>query len=77
MRWANGWSQSERLSIVKKRTAAEIADLIERFLDDRSLYPQEWNDFVDRMHPEPKLDVYRKRTEGQSTHASCRKTISP
>lgn len=44
-----------------KPTAAEIADLIERFLDDHSLYPQEWNDFVDCKHPEPDLDVYRKR----------------
>ena len=25
----------------------EVADLIERFLENRSGYPQEWNDFVD------------------------------
>jgi hypothetical protein len=25
----------------------ELANLIERFLDGKSLYPQEWNDFVD------------------------------
>jgi hypothetical protein len=33
----------------KAKTAAEIADLIERFLNGASLYPQEWNDFVESL----------------------------
>lgn len=45
----------------KKKTAAQIADIIERFLNDRSLYPQEWNDFVECNQPEAKLDAYRKQ----------------
>ena len=31
----------------KNMNREEVAQLIERFLEDRSLYPQEWNDFVD------------------------------
>jgi hypothetical protein len=45
----------------KERTATEIADLIERFLNGESLYPQEWNDFVECKHPNPVLDSYRRR----------------
>jgi hypothetical protein len=45
------------------RTALEIADLIERFLDERSLYPQEWGEFVDVRQDDKKLDVYRKRCD--------------
>jgi hypothetical protein len=37
-------------------TNTEVADLIERFLEGRSLYPQEWNDFVDTAR---KYDKYR------------------
>lgn len=39
----------------------EIADLIDRFLNNASLYPQEWNDFVDTPQPEQRTDAYRKR----------------
>ena len=45
----------------ESKTACEIADLIERFLNGTSLYPQEWNDFVERSHPDTMLDAYRKR----------------
>jgi hypothetical protein len=45
----------------KPKTAGEIADLIERFLNDTSLYPQEFNDFVDCSHPDKLLDSYRRR----------------
>jgi hypothetical protein len=45
----------------KPKTANEIADLIDRFLSGTSLYPQEWNDFVERSHPDKMLDSYRKR----------------
>lgn len=45
----------------RKKTAREIADLIERFLTGTSLYPQEWNDFVECSERDRKLDAYRKR----------------
>jgi hypothetical protein len=31
----------------KNMNSEEAAQLIERFVERRSLYPQEWNDFVD------------------------------
>ena len=45
----------------KSRNAAEIADIVERFLNGKSLYPQEWNDFVECRHLDAHLDSYRKR----------------
>jgi hypothetical protein len=42
-------------------TAPQIADLIERFLDGTSLYPQEWNDFVERSQRDKEMDRFRKR----------------
>lgn len=47
----------------KPRTAAEIADIIERFLNQNSLYPQEWNDFVECRERDRRLDSYRKRCD--------------
>jgi len=47
----------------RNRTPLEIADLIERFLDERSLYPQEWGDFVEVRQDDKKLDAYRKRCD--------------
>jgi hypothetical protein len=55
----------------KPRTAAEIADLIERFLNGRSLYPQEWNDFVECRLTDKKLDLYRKRCNELDPHVNC------
>jgi len=43
--------------------ASEAADLIERFLDGKSLYPQEWNDFVEAGRVEPRVEPYRKRCD--------------
>jgi hypothetical protein len=43
------------------RTAKQIADLIERFLTEKSLYPQEWNDFVESSEADARLDSYRRR----------------
>ena len=43
------------------KSAREIADIVERFLNGNSLYPQEWNDFVECRQPDPKLDSYRKK----------------
>jgi hypothetical protein len=45
------------------KTAGQIADVIDRFLNSRSLDPQEWNDFVDCNQPDPTLDSYRKRCD--------------
>jgi hypothetical protein len=47
----------------KPKTPEEIADLIERFLNGTSLYPQEWNDFVECSHPDKMLDSFRKRCD--------------
>lgn len=41
--------------------ACEVADLVERFLQDSQRYPQEWNDFVEAGQVEPQLEPYRKR----------------
>jgi hypothetical protein len=45
----------------KKLTNLEVAQLIERFLEKRTLYPQEWNDFVEISQLDKKIEVYRKR----------------
>ena len=50
------WRKSKR-----NKTEPEVADLIERFLEGRSLYPQEWNDFVDSSQRSEKVESYRKR----------------
>jgi hypothetical protein len=45
----------------RSRTKTEVADLIERFLDNRESYPQEWNDFVEGSDPDPAIDAYRTK----------------
>jgi hypothetical protein len=45
----------------RNRDAASVADLIERFLDGRSHYRQEWNDFVDASQRDKEIDAYRRR----------------
>lgn len=45
----------------RDRSLREIADLIERFLEDRSEYPQEWNDFVDSSQRNKDSESYRKQ----------------
>ena len=41
--------------------AREVANLIERFLDGKSLHPAEWNEFVDVSQHDKRVDVYRRR----------------
>jgi hypothetical protein len=41
--------------------ASEAADLIERFLDRKELYPQEWNDFVEATKVQPEVELAQKR----------------
>jgi len=45
----------------KNMSLPEVAQLIERFLENTSLYPQEWNDFVDTPQQYEMVNVYRKR----------------
>jgi hypothetical protein len=45
----------------KPKNANEIADIVERFLNGTSLYPQEWHEFIARTHDDALLDSYRKR----------------
>ena len=45
----------------KNMNNEEVAQLIERFLEGRSLYPQEWNDFVDTMQTESVIENYRRQ----------------
>lgn len=47
----------------KNMTSEEVAQLIERFLDNQSLYPQEWNDFVDTPQTSPVIEAYRRQCE--------------
>ncbi len=47
----------------RPKTAGDVADIIERFLNGKSCYPQEWNDFVEGGHPDPELEKYRKRCD--------------
>jgi hypothetical protein len=44
-------------------TPGEIAALIERFLDEESLYPEEWVEFAETSQHDKLLDVYRKRCD--------------
>jgi hypothetical protein len=55
----------------KPKTANEIADLIDRLLSGASLYPQEWNDFVERRHPDKMLDSYRERCDLLDPLVNC------
>jgi hypothetical protein len=44
-------------------SAVEAAELIERYLEGRSLYPQEWNDFVETPQVNPFVECYRKKCD--------------
>jgi hypothetical protein len=48
--------------IRKALSATDAANIIERFLDYRSIYPQEWNDFVEGLSVESNVEKYRKRS---------------
>jgi hypothetical protein len=39
----------------------EVARLIERFLENKGRYPQEWNDFVDTPQKDSVIENYRSR----------------
>jgi hypothetical protein len=46
-----------------RMTPFEIADLIQRFLDEKSLYPEEWVEFAETPQRDKSLDAYRKRCD--------------
>jgi hypothetical protein len=39
----------------------EAADVIDRFIEERSKYPDEWNDFVGGKRVDPRIKRYRDR----------------
>jgi hypothetical protein len=47
--------------VSRNRTRVEVAELIERFLENRPAYPQEWNDFVECRQRDPTMEAYRRR----------------
>ena len=49
--------------VQRNATKTEVADLIDRFLDNRLAYPQEWNDFVECSQKDPDLELYRKKCD--------------
>jgi hypothetical protein len=55
----------------RNATKAEVADLIDRFLENRLAYPQEWNDFVERSQKDPDVEVYRKKCDELDPLVNC------
>ncbi len=49
----------------------EAAQLIERFLEERSLYPQEWNDFVDCSQKDSVVENYRRQCDELDPLVNC------
>jgi hypothetical protein len=49
----------------------EAANLIERFLEGRSNYPQEWNDFVEGMRVAPEVEPFRRRCDVLDPLVNC------
>ncbi len=45
----------------KNMSSEEAAAVVERFLEDRSLYPQEWNDFVETPQNDRVVEGYRRQ----------------
>jgi hypothetical protein len=50
-----------RADFLRDKSVSEVAGLVERFSNGTSLYPQEWNDFVDASQRRADVEVYRKR----------------
>jgi hypothetical protein len=51
--------------------ASEAADLIDRFLSRRELYPQEWNDFVEGRRVERCVEPFRNRCSQLDPLVNC------
>ena len=55
----------------KPQTPSEAAELIVRFLEGRSRYPQEWNDFLECRHFDPRIEAFRKRCDKLDPLVNC------
>ncbi len=53
-----------------RMNAEQTASLIDRFLQDRSLYPQEWNDFVECPQKDPAIEIVRRRCDELDPHVN-------
>jgi hypothetical protein len=51
--------------------SSEAADLIDRFVEGRSSYPQEWNDFVEGKHVSPEVEPFRRRCSELDPLVNC------
>ncbi len=49
----------------------EAAQVIERFLEGRSLYDQEWNDFVDARQSDKRVESCRRRCDELAPLVNC------
>jgi hypothetical protein len=47
----------------KTMNREEVAQLIGRFLENKSEYPQEWNDFVDTPQDNSVIENYRRECD--------------
>jgi hypothetical protein len=47
----------------KTMNREEAAQLIERFLEKKSEYPQEWNDFVDAAQEDSAIENYSRQCD--------------
>ena len=61
----------------KNMNRQEAAQVIERFLEGRSLYPQEWNDFVDTPQEDNVVESYRQQSRELDTLISRPGTPDP
>ncbi len=57
--------------------ASEAADLIQRFLDGKELYPQEWNDFIEATKVQPEVELARKRCYELDPRVNCPNPPAP
>jgi hypothetical protein len=57
--------------VLRNATKTEVADLIERFLNNRLSYPQEWNDFVECRQKDSDVEVYRKKCYDLDPLVNC------
>jgi hypothetical protein len=66
------YGRNLRARIMSRRaTKRQVADLIDRFLERRLKYPQEWNDFVECSQRDPEVEVYRKRCYALDPYINC------
>ena len=61
----------------KNFSRKEADQLIERFLEKRSLYPQEWNDFVDTPQENGIVEAYRRQCHDLDPLVNCPGAADP